>query len=486
MNRLSCVTNKDNTDMDTTHGEGFAGTLVNFRLIDLIQMCCLSDQSLCIEVTQASEQGLIIIREGEVLHAVCGDIKGETAFFEILSWEKGHFESRTITTPVETTIAKNHQYLLMEAARLEDEKSHSPEEPDDFIRPDLHQEPQKKIRIMIVDDSPTMCSILSSLFASNTNIEVAATAGNGESALQVIDQVKPDIITLDVNMPVMGGGTTLKHIMLKSPCPVLIISSLNNDSERNVLDFLRLGAVDFIQKPTQTANFQHQKKRIVSKIKRASSANTGNFVRAKHHINPVPKPASNTKQTPAQTLLVINSGMGGFAELLNVISAIPENEKISVIVFHDMPETFIRPVTTYLRTRNHIQVQPYKPEKQFIENLCLIGCLEIVNQRQNSPTQTNEPCNEFDRFLESVPIEFTGKISVLLLSGARINNVKNLEHINDTGGKVMVQKRSTCMLLPVQAIEGSNDTPLKSDFLIETEPGGIKSLLQVPQEVSCI
>lgn len=210
--------------------DGFAGTLKNIDLTDLLQMCCLSCSSMTILVKKGADHGMIYIRDGQIIHAQYRSIAGVEAFFDILSWESGSFETLDFISVDNETIKQNYQYLLMEAARRIDEKF----EKKDLSKakhPETDLSDTGKIRVLIVDDSAMMRRILTDIFSHNQQIVVAGTAKNGEEALEQIDLLSPDLITLDVNMPVMRGDTALKHIMIKSPSPVVIISSVGDRSK---------------------------------------------------------------------------------------------------------------------------------------------------------------------------------------------------------------------------------------------------------------
>ena len=219
------MTDNSNGRAQKQDSSGFAGTLRNIQITDIIQMCCLAGASLCIRVTQDSDQGTIYIEDGEIVHAECGTLSGIEAFFTILGWPSGQFETMESPPTSQPTIKEPCQFLLMEAARQADERvldvadKVAEEEEPGFSE-------AKKLRVLIVDDSPIMSKILTSMLTADPTIDVVGTAKNGEQALKKMKDLAPDLITMDVNMPVMDGSTALKHIMINSPCPVLIMSNL--------------------------------------------------------------------------------------------------------------------------------------------------------------------------------------------------------------------------------------------------------------------
>ena len=107
----------------------------------------------------------------------------------------------------------------------------------------------KKIKVLIVDDAAFMRKAILSMLESDAQIEVVGTAANGKEGLEQIAKLQPDVVTLDIDMPVMDGITSIRHIMIKSPVPVVVLSSLFSDGAIT-FDALRLGVVDFIPKPS--------------------------------------------------------------------------------------------------------------------------------------------------------------------------------------------------------------------------------------------
>ena len=196
--------------------QGFVGTLKNIQLSDLIQMCCLSPISMAIRVKQEPMEGTVFIHDGDIIHAVCGGRTGEEAFYDILGWKHGHFETLGSRSVPERTIQKAWQSLLMEAARRIDEESAEEDERipgTEDTDSESGADKTDPVKVLVVDDSAMMCKALEKIICSGKKATVIGSAKNGEEALEKINQLKPDLITLDVNMPVMDGSTALKHII---------------------------------------------------------------------------------------------------------------------------------------------------------------------------------------------------------------------------------------------------------------------------------
>ena len=447
--------------------EGFAGTLKNIQLMDLIQMCCFSGITMAISVMKGSRQGTIHIKDGEIVHAVCENITGENAFYNILAWQNGSFETIKAATPFEHTIEKNHNYLLLEAARLSDLKTEAEnlaveqvrweDYSEDAVNADERPEFNDSLRVLIVDDSPMMCKILTDILTVEGDIAVVGTAQNGEEALEKIANLKPDIVTLDVNMPIMDGSTTLKHIMIKKPCPVIIISSIGNQSPKNILDFLHLGAVDFVSKPEKMESMAVRQQQIIEKIRTAATAKIGNFKRGREQKVKAHARNMTKNQSPCNRLVVINSGAGGFTELVNIVHLLPSDTEASILVLHEMPSEFVSPLSGYLNDRTGITVLPIQTDALLLGGKCYIGTNGTslkLNAALGGYTVSVEGINSadnqadhlFDGFLQSVCNSFDGPIQVVLLSGASVGSLDGLRCIKEKKGQIIVQPPGSSMV----------------------------------------
>ena len=194
----------------TREKDGFRGVLNIFQLGDIIQMYCLSGASITLRVKLGSQAGSIFIRKGNIVHAVCNETVGEEAFFQIISWKSGDFETVGDAGEPETTIDRNWQFLLLEGARMADELALANDHGLGGKAPLSATRDSESVRVLIVDDSPLMCNILQDLFSADEAIQVVGVAHNGEEALRRIEERKPNLVTLDINIKNEGSeGTVL-------------------------------------------------------------------------------------------------------------------------------------------------------------------------------------------------------------------------------------------------------------------------------------
>ena len=295
--------------------QGFTGTL-NLELPDLLQMLCLSRSDKTISVVSSCGKGLIWMKGGQICHAQAGEIDGEPAFFEIIRWKDGCFEIGPFQFTERVSIFKGWEHLLIEGIRQGEEARIAESQPagnngevagldggvgddqltkifdffDELAPEDPGQkapEPlstqiseTRKVRVLIVEDSSFFWRQLERILSQDQAIEVAGRAKNGRECLDFLEAHGPvDLLTLDVQMPVMQGDTTLKHVMIRHSIPALIISSFENGSPGDIFEFLKLGAVDFIPKPSARDDIESYGGRLRDLVKRAARGDVTRYRR---------------------------------------------------------------------------------------------------------------------------------------------------------------------------------------------------------------
>jgi two-component system chemotaxis response regulator CheB len=446
------MTNSSNDQNRVQNSSGFAGTLRNIQLTDIIQMCCLAGTSLCIRVRQDDEHGTIYIQEGEVVHAQCGSLTGIDAFFTILGWQSGQFETMDAVAIDSPTIKEPCQFLLLEAAHQADELASARESESDG-EPALLQE---KLRVLIVDDSPIMARILTSMLTADPEIEVVGTAGNGEQALEKMKLLSPDLITMDVNMPVMGGSTALMHIMIGSPCPVLIMSNLGPSSYPTLLSFLNLGAVDFMSKPVKSSNIVEQQQRMVGRVHLAAKAHVSRFRRLQA---PKLKPSDFMvvdEKITSKKIMIISAGTGGHLEIVRLITAMPQASETAVLSMLSMPPPFAPTLASFLNLRSRFDVKALGEAAALSPGRCYLGtngthlALSAAQDRivlGKSSIQPDTANGEsFEQLLINAAQLYNENVIVVLLSGAELGSMQGLNDVKAAGGTIVAPELSSCIL----------------------------------------
>lgn len=216
------------------------------------------------------------------------------------------------------------------------------------------------IRVLVVDDSALMRKLLGQIFKAENDIEVEF-AQNGEEALVIMSSFQPDVVTLDINMPLMDGLACLDRIMVEHPCPVVMVSSLTEDGAEETLAALEIGAIDFIAKPSGAISLgiDELAPRLIEKVRAASTVRirrskrlaerirrttpTKPRMRA-HRTTPVVEPSAAN----ARGLVLIGTSTGGPPALDSVLTALPADFSWPVVVAQHMPATFTGPLARRL------------------------------------------------------------------------------------------------------------------------------------------
>ena len=438
---------------------GFVGELKRIQLDNLIQLYCLSAETMAVKINQGDYSGTVYLEEGEIVHAESGSRSGEDAFYAIMALQGGRIETSQTEKAVQRTIHQNYQFLLMEAARRSDENSWME---DDAVSVDVEActsglvPEAQTLRALVVDDSKLMRKIIAGMLTAEGDIEVVGMAGDGRQALRLLTELQPDFITLDANMPVMDGLTTLKHIMIKKPCPVIVMSNLATGDHLTLTRFFNLGAVDFLPKPVNTKNMLVQQQQLLSRARSAARARIVNF---KRHTSPqaddLTGAAVNQPEQP--TLVVLISGPGGYHEMLHVIAALPSRPETYFTAFQSLPVEFTGHFADAAGRHARVKTVALDTKRRLEPGCCYIASVESrVSFDSNDHAYAMSPgataysragkTKNLDDFIASAVATFTGCVHVAFLSGADGMAAGSLAAIQQADGTIIVQEPASCMM----------------------------------------
>jgi two-component system chemotaxis response regulator CheB len=311
------------------------------------------------------------------------------------------------------------------------------------------------IKLLIVDDSPFMRRAITSLVEGENDIKVIGTAKDGQDAIRQVQDLKPDIVTMDIEMPVMNGLSALKIIMDKYPVPVIMLSSLTEEGAKETLDALDIGAADYIPKNLSNVslNILKIKDDLLSKI-RAITEKKYPFKHADH--NPAPEYPKIFNKNNKIDIVAIGSSTGGPKALQDVIPKIPADFPVPIILVQHMPKAFTSSFAERLSSMSHIKVieaaggEAIKPGFAYLSP----GDKHLSIVKENGSFVifvSNEPEDLINRpsvsvMMESVAKFFPGKALGVILTGMGSDGLKGMKKIKETGGKTIAQDEATCVV----------------------------------------
>ncbi|GIV14788.1 MAG: chemotaxis response regulator protein-glutamate methylesterase [Armatimonadota bacterium] len=322
----------------------------------------------------------------------------------------------------------------------------------------------RPVRVLIIDDSVVIRQLLKDIFVRDGGIEVVGTASDPIEGYDKIVQLKPDVLTLDVEMPRMDGITFLEKLMRSHPMPVVMVSTLTREGSEVTLKALELGAVDFIAKPTQSiftgmAALSHE---ITSKVKAAARAR----VRPKQaHVAPVEVPQTSVKRvTGTDRLIAIGASTGGPEAIRQVLQGLPAEVPPIVIVQH-MPPVFTRSFAERLDKSctvcvkeaedgdvlqpGHAYIAPGDYHLQVVRN----GSQYRARVVQTEPVNRHRP--SVDALFDSVAQASGASAVAVLLTGMGADGARGLKKLREAGAHTIAQDEETCVVfgMPREAIQ---------------------------------
>ena len=335
----------------------------------------------------------------------------------------------------------------------------------------------KPYKLLIVDDSKMMRKAIRHIFAADDRIQVAGEAANGEAALEIIPQIDPDVVTMDVNMPVMDGLTTLKHMMIETPKPTVMVSTLTLEGASVTFDALKFGAVDFVNKPSKLdeSKLEGQEETVARKVALAAQVE----IEAIRYIKDFPKSrsAEPNGQIACNRLIAIGAAEGGYGSLLKIVPQLRPDLSAAYIVMLYAASQHVEAFVHYLNKYSAIRVKRATNGLPVQGGVCYLGAGEeyvTVQAHDNCPVlQVNPaPFSSFSNYKGSINMlmfsaaETMGNRSTgMILSGCGEDGAEGLAEIIRTGGSAIVQDPKSCLYKDMvqAALKISQNTAIVGD-----------------------
>jgi len=321
------------------------------------------------------------------------------------------------------------------------------------------------VRVLVVDDSALMRKLIPQILATDDSIEVVGTAMDGNFGLKKIEELKPQVVTLDLEMPGMGGLDMLRAIMRKHRLPVIVVSSHSTQGASVTFQALSLGAFDFVAKPTDVASrMQESGRELIAKIKAAAQS------RGLQIANDLPEPVRRRKahavaNREATRIVAIGVSTGGPQSLQYVLSQLPSDFPGCIVVVQHMPEGFTEMFARRLNESCALSIKEAQSGDVLHAGRVLIcpGSRHLKVKRLplgDVAVLSDEPRvsghrPSADVLFKSVAEEFGPRGVGVIMTGMGDDGAHALGLIKVAGGTTIAQSEQSCVVfgMPKAAIE---------------------------------
>ena len=329
----------------------------------------------------------------------------------------------------------------------------------------------KIIRVLVVDDSAYNREALTGMLESSSFISVVGTASDGEEAIERVVKLKPDLITLDLEMPRMDGFTFLRWLMKSMPIPVLVISSRADD--KSVIRALEFGAVDFLAKPVHAGvGIEELKRELIEKVKifapvemtkvRSSVALLEEASRSKPVSRP---PVKQDASTSKIDVVAIGASTGGPPAIQAIITKLPKSFPAAIVVSQHMPPNFTRFFAERLDKLSALTVKEAQAGDVLAPGMVFIspggsnmtfgrteGGVKVILQE---PRPEDKYVPSVDVMMKSVASHFRNRVMGVILTGMGNDGKEGMELIKGMGGPTLAESQETAVIygMPKEAVK---------------------------------
>jgi len=314
-----------------------------------------------------------------------------------------------------------------------------------------------KTRILVVDDSALMRKVISEIISAEPDLEVIDKAKDGKEALEKILTLKPDVVTMDVNIPLMDGIEVLKEVMLKQPTRVIMLSAYTQPGAAATMKALELGAVDFIAKPSGEVSLDLHKLKgeIISKVRLASRIDLEKLLFTLKHSTFIEERA---KKEPVliKKLVVIGASTGGPKAILGIMQNIPADIPAAFLIVQHMPEGFTLSFAERISWQSGVKAKEAEDEdivlagKAFVAPAGYHSVLEEQNNKYriklNRDALVNFVRPSIDVTLNSAAEVFGKDVIAVILTGMGRDGLEGARKIKEKGGLIIVQDEATSVI----------------------------------------
>ena len=344
---------------------------------------------------------------------------------------------------------------------------------------------RKPLRVLVVDDTVLYRKIVSDVLASIPDVEVVGSAHNGKAAISKLASLKPDLLTLDIEMPEMNGIQVLEHIQRQAPqIGAIMLSTLTHEGGAMTMKALELGAFDFIPKP-QSGTMAENRKKIetaISPMIRAfqrsarisglasSTTRTGKLVAATPKRNSTgtftKRPSTSINRSKAE-VIAIGISTGGPNALAKMLPMIPKDIGVPILIVQHMPPMFTQSLANSLSGKCAVAVREARQGEPIVPNTVFIapggkqmkivagadGKSRVIKITDDPPENSCKP--SVDYLFRSVAHHYVGRATGVIMTGMGSDGTEGLKLMKQNGATIIAQNEATCVVygMPREAAE---------------------------------
>lgn len=310
-----------------------------------------------------------------------------------------------------------------------------------------------KTSVLIVDDSGFMVREIHKILESDPSVEVVGTARNGEECLSKIKELHPDVITLDVDMPVMDGLRAVRHIMIESPVPVVMLSSLAMHGDIT-FEALRLGVVDFLPKPSGAVSrdIHDARNQIIDRVKIATSVTMENIKRVKLNVrDATDELAERYAYQSLDYLIAIGTSLGGPNTIIRLMSKLSPALPAAAVIAQEISPKILPAFAEKFAEHSSWRVEAAEEGRLLEQGVCYISSIQqplVIGQNFDGQPclvhaeQVNQPLNEL--FTSAAQVYKQNAVGVLL-TGIGDDGSEGFADIRANSGVTIAQSTNTCV-----------------------------------------
>lgn len=314
-----------------------------------------------------------------------------------------------------------------------------------------------KVRVLVIDDSALVREVLSRGLAMDPGIEVVGTASDPYIARDKIMTLRPDVLTLDVEMPRMDGVEFLRKLMPQYPLPVLMVSALTQEGKQITLEALEAGAVDFVTKPSTNVaqGLTDMLRELRAKVKMASTANVSGWKKDKSESAPIPVRPTRSLAESTDKVIAIGASTGGTEAIREVITAFPPDTPGVVIVQH-MPAGFTKMFADRMNTLCAMEVKEAQSGDRVMVGRILIAPGDYHMQLIRSGGIYQVQCSSGETVCghrPSVEVLFQSVAKAaganaigVMLTGMGYDGADGMVAMRQAGARTLAQNEATCVV----------------------------------------